>query len=151
MKKSSQILIVALIISIFTVAAAFAEPNPSQGGRSRDKMDAIKQELNLTPEQDKLLTEVKSSHRAEMESLVQALKTRRQELKAALGKAGVTRQQIEPIASQIKALQAQMVDRRIDGILRIKQILTPEQFQKLQNAREEWRKSGHMRHSDKGF
>lgn len=149
MKSKIMILIGIFVVSMFIAGSAFCDTCAHDKGEGRehfkDKMASIKKELNLTAEQDKLLTDAKSAHRAEMESLAQALKAKHEELKTALAKPGVTKESLEPIASQIKALQSQMVDRRIDGILNIKHILSPEQFQKMQSLKEGWHKDRKMK------
>jgi len=153
MKKNTQFVIGMLICSALIAGSVFCETGAcssgERGGRYKEKRGAITRELGLTAEQDKLLKDAKEAHRAEMAELFQALKAKRQELKSALVKPGVTRQQVEPIAAEIKTLQSQMVDRRIDGILKVKGILSPEQFQKLQGMKEGWQKNGHMKHFGK--
>ena len=49
-------------------------------------------------------------------------------------------QKIEPLANEIKSLQAQLIDSRINGIFAVKEILTPEQFAKFQQMAEKWQK-----------
>ena len=154
MKNRTMLIIAMLISSALVAGPVFAwpgacKPNDNRGEQHKEKKESLMRSLGLTPEQDKLLKEAKKSHRAEMEELGKAVKAKMQELQKALAAPGVTRQQVEPIASQIKALQSQMVDRRIDGILKIKSILSPEQYQKLQGMKEEWRKSGHKKQSEK--
>lgn len=153
MKSKIMVLIGIFIVSMFIAGSAFCDTcahDKGEGrGHSKDKMASIKKELALTAEQDKLLADAKSAHRADMKSLTQALKTKHEELKTALAKPGVTKENLEPIASQIKALQSQMVDRRIDGILNIKHILSPEQFQKMQSLKDGWHKDRHMKSSEK--
>jgi Spy/CpxP family protein refolding chaperone len=143
MKRKIQLIIGVLIMSALIASPAFCDgsrnhPGPGPRGEGpEDKMAEIEKKLNLTPEQDKLLKEAKTAHRAEMESMMQTMDTKHKELQAEIAKPGVTKQQIEPIANQIKALQSQMVDHRIDGILKIKHILSPEQFKKLESLKEE--------------
>jgi len=149
MKGKIQVIMAMLIVSTLIALPAFCEGYPhhkgQQGGNFENKMAEIEKKLGLTPEQDKLLKEAKSAHRAEMESLKQAMGAKHKELQAEIAKPGVTKQQLEPIANQIKALQSQMVDRRIDGILKIKYILSPEQFQKLESLKEERHKNFRMK------
>ena len=151
--KRTQIVIAVMMISLLVAGSAFADNSACPVGRDKagykDKMDSFSRDLKLTPEQDKMLKDAKQAHRSEMEGLGKAMKAKRQELQAALAAPGVTKQQVEPIAAQIKALQAQMIDSRIDGILKIKSILSPEQYQKLQAMKAEWRKNGNKKHSEK--
>lgn len=154
MKKRNQIIMGIVVVSTLIAGSAYAEdPAACPGGKDKtcykDKKEAVMSQLNLTAEQDKLLKDSKTAHRAEMEQLVKALKEKRQELKDALAKPGVTKEQVDPIASQIKSMQAEMVDRRVDGILKVKEILTPEQFQKLQGMKEERQSKKHAKHPGK--
>lgn len=155
MKNRAQLIIVTLVVSVFIAGSAFCETGACETGQGKasykEKKKAVMRELKLAPEQDKLLKDAKAASRAQMAELGKALKAKRQELKSALAKPVVTRQQVEPIAQEIKALQSQMVDRRIDSILKVKEILTPEQFQKLQSKHEGWRKNGRMKHEGKGW
>ena len=152
MKNKIQSIIGIVVVSAFIAGSVFAEgPGACQSGKDKswrkDKKEEIAAKLNLTAEQEKLLNDAKAAHRTEMEALRKAMKEKRQELKDALANPVVTRQQVEPIAAEIKGLQSQMVDSRIDGIFKIKTILSPEQFQKLQGMKEEWQKNKHDKHS----
>ena len=136
MKKIIGIVIVMILIAALTGTAAFAEMGCDAkcqlDSRHKDKMEAVAKELGLTAGQEKALKESKEAFRAQVQGLRAQLKEKRQALKAELSKPGVTRQQVEPIVAEMKALQSRMVDQRIDGIFKIKEILTPEQFTKLQ-------------------
>jgi Spy/CpxP family protein refolding chaperone len=142
MREKSGLIIALVVVSMFAAGAVFAgqgacaSGEKERGGHYKEKTAAITASLKLTPDQEKRLNEAKTGHRAEMAELARQLKEARQELKTALANPAVTKQGVEPIAVRIKAFQASMVDRRIDGILKIKEILTPEQYQKLQGMKE---------------
>ena len=145
--------VVLLAVLTFVAAPVFAMDSCPEGqdrdgheGRISEKM----RELNLTPEQEKLLKDTKEAHRAEMKKALESLKEKRQELKTALAKPNVTKQDVAPIAAGINALQAELVDRRIDGILKVKSILTPEQFAKLQDVKKDWHKGSDKKYDRKG-
>lgn len=144
MRKNFISIIGMLIVSAFIAGSAFCEQGAcslgKDGARHAKKEAAIARELKLTAEQDKLLKEAKASHRAGMAELFKAMKAKRQELKTALAKPDATKEQVAPIAAEIKGLQAEMIDRRIDGIFEIKKILTPEQFQKLEEMKKDCKK-----------
>ena len=44
---------------------------------------------------------------------------------------------INQINSELKNLQAQILDRRLEGILEVRKVLTPEQFKKFTDRTEE--------------
>jgi Spy/CpxP family protein refolding chaperone len=108
-------------------------------------------ELNLTPDQEARLKEAKETHRAQIEKLRLALKEKRKALRDELSKPGVTRQSVEPLVAEIKAMEAGLTDQRIQGIFAVKEILTPEQFARLQAGKEARHKKGRKNHCRKGW
>ena len=145
MKKLMMAMAVVVAV-IFIAGSVFAFGGcgyQDKGGKECSKKGEMKKELGLTAEQDKALEANREAHRAEAKAMHDAIKAKKEELRAAISKPGVTRAQIEPIANQLKALEAQMTDKRIDGIFAVKAILTPEQFAKLETMREkhikEWK------------
>jgi len=157
MKEKLRLVVALVMISMFAAGTASADQgacaqgDKDRAGHYKEKTAAITAELKLTPDQEKRLNETKAAHRAEMTGLAGQLKAKRQELEAALTNPAATSQSVSPIATQIKALEAQMVDRRIDGILKIKEILTPEQYQKLQTMKGERQNKEHGKRFGKGW
>lgn len=155
MKNKTKAVIGMLVIATLVAGSAFAEmgacpPDKMKHG-FKDKMDSFFRELNLTPEQDKLLKEAKAAQRTEMSSLIEAKRAKMRELQKAIALPGVTRQKLEPLAEQLKSIEAQMVDSRIGGILKVKNILSPAQFQKLESMRENWQNKKHAKRDGKGW
>ena len=130
---------VIVLISVMAVLAgsAFAWGGGScgKGGHQEKAKGKMASELNLTADQQKRLDAEKASHRKEMSALVDALKAKKHELQEALAKPGVTRKAVEPAVAAIKELESKMTDSRVNGILGVKEILTPEQFEKLQSMK----------------
>ena len=88
--------------------------------------------LNLTPEQQQKLQDNRKAQRERMSQLLNQLKEKQQILRQELKKPSVTKASIAPIMSELNTLQSQLMNLRIDGILAVKEILTPEQFAKFQ-------------------
>jgi Spy/CpxP family protein refolding chaperone len=84
-----------------------------------------------------------------METLKSALKEKKRELQEAIAKPDTTKQQVEPILAQIKKLQGDMADKRVDGIFVIKGILNPEQFAKLESMKEKKMRGEHKERGGK--
>lgn len=147
MRKKIAGVIAVIIVAVFVAGSAFGEMgNPVEGRNGRHQKKAeIARKLGLTPEQDRILNEAREAHRKDMSDLRSLLKEKRQALKSELAKPGVTRQQVEPIVAQVKKLQSDMVDHRIEGIFKVKSILTPEQFDKLQEMKGQKGKGSHMK------
>lgn len=137
MKKKIHVIIAVFIVVMIVAGNAFAYFDCDAKGRSgsrhnRDKMKNVAKELSLTADQEKRLEESKEAFRSRAKDLRIKLKEKHGLLQAELSKPGITRQQAEPIVNEIKALQSEMVEHRVNGIFKTKEILTPEQFAKLQ-------------------
>ena len=95
---------------------------------------AMDKDLNLTPQQQQKLQNNRKAQRERMSQLLGQMKEKQQLLRQELQKPSVTKASLAPILAEIKSLQAQLIDSRIEGILAVKGILTPEQFAKFQEA-----------------
>lgn len=156
MKKMTMVIAVVVAV-IFIAGSAFAFGGCGVQGKDgkecpKGMKEEMKKELGLTAEQDKKLEANKEAHRTEAKALHDAMKAKKDELKAAIAKPETTRAQVEPIVGELKALEAQMTDKRIDGIFAVKAILTPEQFAKLEAMKvshmREWKGRGNYHKKD---
>jgi Spy/CpxP family protein refolding chaperone len=141
MNNKTKIIKAALVFMALTVTALAWAGNPAPGkgqikeeakGEDKGPAGRLASELNLTDAQRQKLQEGRQGRREKMQKLREAVKQKRQELKAALQNPSATRAAIEPVVAQLKALQGQLIDARVDHILTLKEILTPEQFAKMQ-------------------
>ena len=152
MKKNIKTVLGVIVIATLVAGSALAGTECSVTGQ-RDKhnktKDAIASELNLSADQKTRLEQERTTHRNTMETLHNALKDKKRELQDAIAKPDVTRQQVEPILAEIKKLQSDMSDKRMDGIFAVKSILTAEQFAKLQTMKDKKMKNGHKKHEGK--
>ena len=136
MKKGMRIMVIAVAAVFLASSFLYAQDNAEVAaygkpeGRRHEK--PILKALNLTPEQEKSLEANRQAQRQEMTRIVGALKVQKQKLEEALKNYSVTRPEVEPIVSEIKSLQGQLIDQRISGIFAVKGILTAEQFAKFQ-------------------
>ena len=139
--KRIKVLVVGFAIVFFTLSAAYAQGQGKyhQGGQG-DK-ESIFKELNLTPEQKQKLEDNRKAQREEMAKLREAIKEKRLKLQEKLNDPAVTRSSVEPLISEIKIIQAELIDHRINGIFAVKAILTPEQFAKFNQLMEKQMKS----------
>ena len=106
---------------------------PSQKWHSGQRIQEIYSQLNLTDDQKKQLEVNKQQHRAKMESARQEIKADKETLKEELMKPRLDMPKINAIHDQIKSLQNQMEDGKLNSILAVRAILTPEQFSKFVN------------------
>lgn len=156
--KMIKVIVVGLAAIFFITSAAYAQPmqesqekqekQEKREGRG-EKKDQLFKELNLTPEQRQQLEENRKAQREEMLSTRKAMEKSHAKLQEAMKDPAVTKSTVEPIVNEMKALQAKMIDGRIDGIFAVKQILTPEQFAKFQQIMEKKKEDGKERFRQK--
>ncbi len=130
MNKMRMILIgmVMVILAVNTVYALGQDDSKNYDKKDRT---GIFKELNLTEEQQKMMKQNRAEQRQETEALMQSVKEERAKLQQALQDPSVTKDKVEPIVAKVKSLQGEIVDNRVNGIFKVKEILTPEQFAKF--------------------
>ena len=108
------------------------------------KKEEMYKELGITPEQAEQLKAQKEKHREGVKGLFEEIKARRQALGEELQKEEIDLDAVRKIHNDLKALNAQKEDKRLEGILEAREILTPEQFAQMMQFREQhgkkWRK-----------
>ncbi len=95
------------------------------------KIQEVYDQLNLTDEQKKKLEANKAGHRDTMKALFEKMRSYRQALNDELMKPDLNMGHINEIQAQVKTLQAEITDHRLNSILEVRAILTPEQFAKF--------------------
>ena len=135
MKKTKSI-IIGLALVFLTVSVVYAQWQGQGQERGSGPKERIFKELNLTQQQKEKLEENRKAQREKMMKLHTAIKEKQAKLQEALKNPAVTRAIIEPLVNEIKSLQTQLIDHRINGIFAVKEILTPEQFAKFQQMTE---------------
>ena len=103
----------------------------------------MNEKLGITPEQAAQLNAHRAEHREQMKTIKESTKQKRDQLKTELEKPEVDQGVVQQIATELKSLQAQLIDMRIAGVLFVKSILTPEQYQKFKtHASEKMKQKG---------
>ena len=135
-----------------TSSLALAQNAPGTDGESPkwhsgEHIQEIFNQLNLTDDQKKQLDANKQQHRAIMQGSHQEMKTNREAFLHELMKAQLDMPKINKIHNQIKSLQSRMEDNRLNSILAVRAILTPEQFSKFISLMHK-HKEGHEEESE---
>ncbi len=107
------------------------------------RREKFHQQLGLTAEQEAQLTSGRKAHRAKMDELREALQAKRKDLADELAKPDLNTAQVNALKEEIKGLHNQQVDERVNSILAVRNILTPEQFAKFQQFGERFRERRH--------
>ena len=121
-----------------------------------DKGDFF-QKLNLTEDQKKQLEGIWQKQMEAKKATFEQIEVNGVALNKELTQPTLDMNKINELQGQLKTLQAQMVDNRLNSMLEIKKILTPEQFGKYLELHkhkfgdhEGWKKEGERHHSSKG-
>ena len=140
MKKIMRKTCWSLLLAAGLILPACAQ---DEAGGAKPEMDnesrreEMAKKLNLNAEQKEKMNAMRQDHKKQMAELQQAMQAKRAKLRDELNNPSATRESVSPLANEIKVLMAKMVDLRIEGVLGMKSILTPEQFSQLQQARQE--------------
>jgi len=128
----------AMIISVLAFASVcnaqpildvvFAAAESERG----ELFDDFVSELNLTNQQQAQIKKQRNEHLEKSREITDILRQKRHKLKLELEKPKTDKKNIDALVSEINALSEERFRRQIESILSIKDILTPEQFQQLQ-------------------
>ncbi len=136
------IVLTLTVICVFT-SFAYAEPFRGKPGEHYNecqiKEEIISKEIGLTEEQQAKLKNHRETCRTQAKQMRKSLKSYRLNLRNELGKYDSNPEEIERISSEIKNQQAQLIDHRVASILKVKEILTPEQFEQFRAKMKELR------------
>ena len=127
MKTKFKNLIYSLTIFGFVFSASTVLAQPGFFKRDHD-MKRIQEMLNLSTEQQELMDVHKAKRREQMEAFHKSMMTTREAMKTELEKEEPNMDTINQIQSELKVLDATKADHRLEGILEVREILTPEQF-----------------------
>ena len=124
---------VGFLITLMLLGNLATAEGPGRGSKhDRDEMRTkIKSELGLSKEQEKKLETHRIDQRAEMEKLMLTVREKREELKTALENPQMNKHDVERINDELKDAQNEMADKRLEGILYVREVLTPDQFKKF--------------------
>ncbi len=145
MVKQSRI-IVLLLVGVFALSMplvyAVDEQKPEAADtdvqhKAEKGMQKLFKELNLTEEQHKQLEANKTKHREELNTLMQGMREKRELMRTEFQKDQINEAAVRGINNEIKGMQGRMADLRLEGMLSIRKILTPEQYKKFTEKMEQ--------------
>ncbi len=139
--KKIKVAAVSLAVVFLAASAACAQGQGRSHPGWKERKGEIFKELNLSSEQKNKLEENRKAQGEESARLRSAIKGKYAQLQQELNKQSVTRAAVEPLVQELKSLDAQLVDNRINGIFAVKTILTAEQFAKFNQLMEKQREN----------
>lgn len=143
--RKARWLSLALGALVVTGASLRAEPSENSGPRGgpgaggERPFEKIKAELGLTDEQAAKLRDHRQAHRQAGMALWQDARAKREALRAELEKPNFDENKVKSLQAAARAAQEKLQDHRLQGIIDVKKILTPEQFAKFQAIMKEKR------------
>lgn len=128
------------VCSLLVVQSAYAGQHKAKdGGKQYQRshmegmMDDIISELGLSPEQEAKIKELKESMSEEKKEAYARKKKKYRAMKAELDKADTDREKVDALIEELVGLEREKLQLRARQVLAIKEVLSPEQYETLQN------------------
>jgi len=143
---------VVIALSPALVYAEHADEQCETGDKAgKEGRGGFYKDLGLTPQQTSELKARREANAGKAKEVREQLKAKRAELKAEIERPTVDRARITALTTDIKSLTGQMIDQKVDNILAMKEVLTPEQFAKMQAKKHDKKGGkGNWKGKDKG-
>lgn len=117
--------------TIMTQRPSEADP----GRQHREKgWERMIQQLDLTPEQQEQINQIRQQSRDESEPLKQEIRANHQQMQSLLA-SDASNDELRQQHQQMHSLYQQMGDRRFETMLQIREVLTPEQRARMPQLR----------------
>lgn len=149
MKRLSLTLLAALLLAAWGFTAAQAQPG--KGRRGHRGQDFI-QALNPTAEQMEKIKALRLDHARQMAQLHANLKIAQLELRSAMDQDSPQMADVKTRVAEVNRMRAQIMEKNVEMRLNLKNLLTPEQKEKLKELRQQRPGPGRMgwRHDGPG-
>ncbi len=148
MRVNIKIFLYALgIIGVLILSSnVYSQPTgDSHSGREamsekmRARMLEVFKQLDLNPEQEIQLNAHRKRHREQGQEIRKSIRAKREEMREELLKQELSMEKINKIHSELKNLRSKKADHRLEGILKVRKILTTEQFVRFMELRKNLR------------
>ena len=149
-KTKHMAVLFGFVMSVFLISATNVFAQEEQGFNKKEhrkewqvKRAKMFKELGITEEQRQALKAHKESHRGAMNALREQIKEKHKAFRQSLEDPNVDESTISAVNNEIKTLTNSLSDNRLNGVLEVRKILTPEQFQKFNKMHKKKRNGGH--------
>ena len=141
MRTGKRILMFSmLVLACLLTASPFAAAQPADTGAPSDEKgfmgkEKMEKELGLSVEQREKMKALREEFSGKQRDLGDQVKAKRDALRAELDGEDPDRVKVTALVGDVSDLQKQMMINRMDNVFKVREILTPEQFKKLREAR----------------
>jgi Spy/CpxP family protein refolding chaperone len=101
----------------------------------------LEDKLGLTREQYNKIKAIRDEFRARQMAIKNALNAKHEALRQELDGDAPARAKVEPVVVEIKALQGQLVDNRVDVVFKLREIYSPRQIKIIKDQAKQQRKT----------
>jgi len=122
----------------------YSQPPGDQFNRHeemREKMKArmleVFKQLDLSPEQEEQLKAHRKNHRGQAGEFRESMSAKKEAIRNELQNEELNMEEIYKIHNELKGLLSNKADHRLEGILKVRKILTAEQFRKFCELRKD--------------
>jgi len=127
--------IIALVLVLCFASTTWAQSSGRESNK-RDIVrgrgfDAVFKELNLSPAQQQKIADQKNQEKEQSQALRQKMALVRSQLKQELDQPTPDKAKVYSLIGEMKELIGKRMGQRVERIFSLKEILTPEQFQLL--------------------
>lgn len=119
--------------------------------RMEDRFEGIQTELGLSVEQQQKLKKHRESKWLKQKAFREKMRAKRQALSAELQKPDFDRERINALHNDIKKLMSEQADERLEGIIYVREILTPEQYAEFMKKKDGFKRSRWKREGQREF
>lgn len=134
-RKTTTIIAAVMLLTGGLVLTVHAQDGSPEKKEWKERMEAKKQvlfkELNLTDAQKQQLDENRKKSQESTKALRQSIRDNMDLMGKELEKDALDMARINQIQVEIKSAHAKIMDNRLQGILEVRSILTPEQFKRF--------------------
>lgn len=141
----SAIIGTMVLVPLSLSARSFGEERLMCAREHKEKKGGLLEQLQLTPQQQEILMKRRKEQKDARQQMSRQIREKRAALHEEIGKPQSDMTKIEYLTQDIKKLQGQQLDERVDELMELKRVLTPQQYQKLQEKVNE-AKSQRRRH-----
>ena len=132
-KDTTYAVILSLILLPCLAFAQAPEQTAAEETGEELPVSKIAEELGLSPEQKEQLKEQRYQEQYKRIETRNQLRLKELQLRHELENEVVNKQAVDRIVAELKELQGITIEQRVNSILKMREILSPEQFEKLQS------------------